>query len=294
MVNNEEAALRKYVSEGLSNVTIGEKLGVTESTIRRRLKAYKIARHLIPLEDVPHFVMDTPLVIESGPVAIAADFHMPLTNWVYLNTFIQECRDRGIKRLLAAGDWWNFDSLSQYDPKQSEAHLALELNVGLATMRVLLETFDEIDFIWGNHDARLHKALGYKMRFDAAMRLVFGRLGDEALERIRFSNLDHAWVDSPRGRWYVCHPANYSRAPLTSARALAAIHGCNVITAHSHHCAVGYALDGKHVVAEAGGFFDRKVTAYLQRSTTFPKWTNGYALLDGDGILTVRSPGFNV
>jgi hypothetical protein len=66
----------------------------------------------------------------------------------------------------------------------------------------------------------------------------------------------------------------------------------NVLTAHSHHSAVGYAADGVHVVAELGGFFDARATEYLQRSTAYPLWTQGYALINDAGRLTVHSPGW--
>jgi len=112
------------------------------------------------------------------------------------------------------------------------------------------------------------------------------------LGRIQFTNLDHMWIDVPGAEpWYVCHPANYSRIPLSTARVLAAKYNANIITAHSHHCAVGYATDGERVVAEIGGLFDRHKTAYLQRSTTFPTWQTGYAFLEG-GKLIVDSPGW--
>jgi predicted phosphodiesterase len=205
---------------------------------------------------------------------------------------ILEAREREIKTLVIAGDFLNFDSLSQYDPKQQEAGLEREINEAVGVMRILLETFKDIYYIWGNHDARLHKALSYKLQFRHAMRLVFGDLGSAAIDRITFSNLDHCYVQGASGGvpWYVCHPASYSRVPLSQGRRLAAKHGMSVVTAHSHHCAMGPAENGKHIVVEAGGFFDAESTAYLQRSSTFPTWVPGYLILDERGKPTLRSP----
>jgi hypothetical protein len=64
----------------------------------------------------------------------------------------------------------------------------------------------------------------------------------------------------------------------------------NVITAHSHHCSIGPGLDGSSVAIEAGGLHDKSKTAYLQRSTTFPHWSQGYVFVDEDNIPHVRSP----
>lgn len=224
---------------------------------------------------------------------VTADWHIPVYDHAYVNEMITTARALNITKLVIGGDFFNFDALSQYDPKQTDAGLEREYYEGNAVMRVLLETFDEIIFIWGNHDGRLSKALGFKMRFAEAMRMVFGMLGEEALDRIQFSNLDHMIVHSGGKSFYVAHPANYNSVPLASARKLANKTNMNVITAHSHHAAVGYAEDGVKVVAEAGGLFDRTKTAYLQRSTTFPTWSQGYLWID-NGHLNLESPGWSV
>ena len=94
-------------------------------------------------------------------------------------------------------------------------------------------------------------------------------------------------VYNKAGEWRICHPANYSRIPLSNPIRLAAKYDCNVITAHSHHCAIGKAINGYFTVAEAGGLFDRDKTQYLQRSTTFPVWTNGFSYLTENTIKIV-------
>lgn len=283
-------------SKGMSNRGIARVLDVDEKTVRNGLKRQGYARHLVPLDlnDKFAFNLDKPVVIEDDAVAITADWHVPITDIPYVNRFIESSREHGIKTLLIAGDFFNFDAISRFDEHQEDAGLEKELAAGEFLMRTLLETFDSIYYIWGNHDARLHKALGFAIQFKNAMRLVFGSLGVEALERITFSNLDHAWVKQTDGReWYVCHPQSYNRTPLSTARALAAKMNANVITAHSHHCAIGYAVDGERIVAEAGGLFDRHQTAYLQRTTTHPNWAQGFCLLKSGEPIILDSPGFS-
>jgi hypothetical protein len=128
---------------------------------------------------------------------------------------------------VIAGDFLNFDSLSQYDPKQQEAGLEREINEAVGVMRILLETFEDIYYIWGNHDARLHKALSYKLQFRHAMRLVFGDLGSNWLLTGSPSPISIivTFREQPDVPWYVCHPASYSRVPLSQGRRLAAKHG---------------------------------------------------------------------
>lgn len=267
---------------------------------------------MIPTDLEQRFLMhlDRPLVFNED-MMLTADWHIPVYDPFYVNVMIERARQLKISTLAIAGDFFNFDALSSYDPKQDDANLGREYSESLAVMRVLLETFDKIIYIWGNHDARFHRALGYAIQFKEAMKLVFGALGKEALERIYFSNLDHFWIGVgeptferekverdqdmwlPHDRYYVCHPKSYTRVPLSNARKLADKYRANVITAHSHHCAVGYAVDGRKVVAEIGGLFNRHKTAYLQRSTTHPTWQQGYAYLR-DGRLHVDSPGWRL
>jgi hypothetical protein len=291
----------ELASKGHSNVQIADVLGCDEASVRRALRRQGFKRHLLPvdLDTRFHVQLDTPIVISNQDVMITADWHVPVYNPTLVNSMIERARVLGLKHLIMAGDFWNFDSLSQYDPKQDSAGLEREWKEGIAVMRVLAETFEHIYFVWGNHDARFHKALGHATAFATSMKMVFGAAGDDVLSRMTFTNLDHLWVgygdedsDDPNAfdplrRWYICHPISYSSLPLSGSRALAAKYQANVITAHSHHAAVGFAVDGKFVAAEAGGLFDANKTAYLQRSTKFPRWQNGYAYLVGERLQLV-------
>jgi hypothetical protein len=257
------------------------------------------------------FDLDKPIVLKDTNAMVTADWHIPVFDPFLTNQMILEAQARNIKTLVIAGDYFNFDALSQYDPKQETAGLDRELAEGLAVMRVLDRTFDRIIYVWGNHDVRMHRALGYKTQFKSAMQMTFGALGLELLSKIEFTNLDHIWLVlgepdfeeedengqarelydryRPEKRWYICHPQAYSSIPLSGARRLVSKHNANVVTAHSHHCAIGFGPDGVLQAVEAGGLFDRKKTAYLKRSTTFPTWQQGYGFLLG-GRFHLRSP----
>lgn len=293
--NPEDTLYVHLASKGMSNRAIGRMLNVDEKTVRNGLKRMDYKRHLVPLdvEDTFAFNLDKPVTVEDEAVAVTADWHIPLYDPVYVNYFIETCRDMNVRTLIIGGDFFNFDALSQYQPKQEDAGLERELAEGQKVMNVLMESFDKIVYIWGNHDARLHKALGFAIQFKEAMKLVFGSLGQSALQKIDFSNLDHCWVKQGDGRtWYICHPANYSRIPLSTPRALAAKYDANVVSAHAHHCAIGTAVNGSHLALEAGGLFDRTKTAYLQRSTTFPTWAQGFAIVRKDEPVYLDSPLF--
>ena len=234
-------------------------------------------------------------VRKDGAGAITSDWHHPVTDYGLVNTFIDHARDIGATNwLVVAGDWFNVDALSSFDFKQDDADLVKEIYGSTQTMERLLETFDKVILSWGNHDARVHKALGYKVPFTTAMRFMFADLDPQLFNgRIMLSNLDHITIETPRGPYLVTHPKAYSSVPLTNARRLASKHLMHVVTGHSHHTAIGHDVSGQFVAAESGGFYDASKVAYLQRTTTFPNWQNGYAFLDTDGYLTVEGAGWS-
>jgi predicted phosphodiesterase len=279
-----------------SNYAIGKLLGVDEATVRRNLDRVDYRRYLIPVDesyDRFFFDVDEAIEVKEDSVMITADWHIPLYDPEYANKMITHARENDIRTLIVGGDFFNFDSISRFDDKQEDAGLEREIDEGIAVMDVLCQTFDRIIYVWGNHDARIHRRLGYKMAFKSTMQTIFRALDTEDFAKIEFSNLDHAWVEQNGERWYVCHPDSYTRVPLSGARVLATKVQTNVITAHSHHCAVGYAIDGEHVVCEIGGLFDTSKTRYLQRTTTHPTWTQGFAWLK-NGKLGVSSPGWSL
>ncbi len=261
-----------------------------ESRIRAAFRSEGVTRDRIPagLNDRFLVELDKPIVVE-GDAMITADWHIPLYDPSYVNTMLDTAEKAGLRTLIIGGDYFNMDALSMYEPKQDTAGLEKEIQESLDVMRVVLQNFDRVVYIWGNHDSRLHKALGMKLQFKRAMKLVFDTLESDQAAKIEFSNLDFCWLESNGERYYICHPASYSRVPLATPRVLAAKHNASVITAHAHHCAVGFATNGEDVIAEIGGLFDRHKTAYLQRSTTFPNWTQGFAYTE-EGKLRVHSP----
>jgi predicted phosphodiesterase len=218
-----------------------------------------------------------------------------VTNYGLVNTFIDHARDIGATNwLVVAGDWFNVDSLSSFDFKQDDANLVREIYGSSQTMTRLLETFDKVILSWGNHDARVHKSLGYKVPFTTAMRFMFNDLDPVLFDgRIQLSNLDNVIIDGPRGPLMVAHPKAYSSVPLTQARRLASKHLMSVITGHSHHTAIGHDVSGEYVAGELGGFFDKDKVAYLQRTTAFPNWQNGYGFVDAQGYPFIEGQGWS-
>lgn len=284
----------ELASRGLNNYQISDLVNVDEATVRRALKRTGYEKHLLGVTpSLYDFQLEKPIVLTDEDAMITADWHAPLFNPHLVNEMILKAIELNIKTLVIGGDFWNGDAVSQYEPKQDSAGLDKEHEISRIALRTLAEWFDRIIIIWGNHDARYHKALGYKTTFARAMRMLFGDLG-EVNEKIEISNLDHmllkfTYTEPHRQVWRVCHPQNYSRIPLSTPRAMVSKYRTNVICAHAHHAAVGYGPDGSLMAVEIGGLFNQEATAYLQRSTTFPTWTPGFGWFK-DGGFTMKTP----
>lgn len=288
-----DAELLKMAAYGWDLPSMADNLGISQRKAKARLKELDY-KTLLPAFDGNRYgvYLDLPLVVTEDCV-VTADWHIPLFDPFLVNEMILDAKHAGLSTLVIGGDFFNFDALSQYDPKQADPSLEKEIEEGVEVMGTLTHTFDKIVYLLGNHDQRLHRSLGYKVPFKYAMSLVFDKLSPEQRDKLYFSNLDFCYIDhGGKYDWRVNHPASYSRIPLTVPRQLAAkFNDSHIISAHGHHSAVAYAPDGERLLVEAGGLFDKSKTAYLQRTTTFPVWQQGYATLAGDKLRVV-TPGW--
>jgi len=218
------------------------------------------------------FGLDKPLELK-GDWAVTADWHVPLYDADLVNEFLTQAT--GYTNLLIAGDFLNGDSLSQYYPKQKSAGIEKELAEAKNLMEVLCSNFKRIVFTMGNHDYRYTKAAEYRESFVDSMTEVFKDVPRHGCKLV-FSNLDHCYITSNKERYFIAHPSTYSKSPLNNPLAIAEIKKCHVLTAHTHHCAMGWDPSGEYVVGELGGFFNIQQTEYLQGTNAYPNWCNGY------------------
>ena len=229
------------------------------------------------------FGLDKPMHLK-GNWAVTADWHVPLYDAKLVNQFLED--SQGYSNLLIAGDFLNGDSLSQYYPKQKSAGLEKETMEARSLLSILCANFRRIVLTRGNHDYRFVKSAEYRTSFVDTMQALF--LGIERHGcRLEFSNLDHCYLTSNRQKYYIAHPTTYSRNPLNNPNAIAEIQQCHTLTAHTHHCAMGWDTSGKFIIGELGGFFAIPQTEYLQGTTSFPAWCNGYwHIKDGKPVMT--------
>lgn len=307
--------LRLRDDENLTFAKIAEILGFSETTAKRRYKAGMLLGAIESedgeLEDFPQTDdLDLPLITDflpedRGPIErfdplvafgdamVAMDFHIPLHDPALINRMLSCAAKNNINQLIIAGDYFNMEAFGSFLPHQPEASLQQERYDANVIMKTLLRTFGHIYFIWGNHDFRLVRKLGFKKSFEECMKWMLSGLDEDEMERISFSDLDymHYWPDGKgTGRKYrICHPRNFSSVPLTVARKLATKHDCSVITGHSHHFAIGAAQNGWDLAIEGGGFFSKERTEYIQKTTNHHEWVQGFTFFK-KGIPTLVGP----
>jgi len=269
---------------------------VDEASVRRGLRAVNYNPHHMPLEILEDLAagLDKPLehdVAKLGGVVVTADWHHPVTDYALVNQLIDHAQQHKVKNLVVAGDWWNMDALSVFDNKHEAANFGLELELSTRAMEKVAGVFDRIYFTWGNHDNRFIKLLQYELDFKRSMRLLFGEIAPAIVDKVVFSNLDYMIIHTPAGDYRVSHPKSYSSVPLANPRRQASKFLMHALSGHTHHFAFGYDVSGQFIAAELGGLHRKDATKYLQRTTNYPNWNQGYALIDKLGHLRMEGEG---
>lgn len=228
-------------------------------------------------------VMDSVCIV-GGSGTVASDWHLPLTSKFHVMHLIEQARkNKATDWLAIPGDWWNFDAISDYYPKQSDHTLMGEIQSGRKLMKLLFSVFDRIVVALGNHDERYMKKLGFSILFEQSMELCFGDMPEGLRSRLEFTGLDSIIIATEDGPVLTCHTRQYSKNQLVVPAQIADIERCHVIAGHRHHHAVGFSPSG-YRVGESGGLFDSERTYYIRRyKSSHPKFQPGYFIIRQNG-----------
>lgn len=308
---------------------IAKEMGFSERTARRRYEAALLKDAIdiavdmtaIPTIEPLEITVDSDYIpenkkpierfkpiVRTGDAIVTCDWHIPLHKPELINHMINYIKKHNIPGIIVGGDFLNMDSFSSFAQKQDEADLETERKDAITIVKTLLRSVEWIDFIWGNHEFRLSKRTGFSKSFTDTMKYMLAGLTEDELKKIRFSDLDHMYYypegitylnqrnkegGIPKGRKFrICHPENFSSQPLVVARKLAQKYDCSIVCAHSHHLAMGFANNGRDIVIDGGGFYDKDRTEYVQRTNTHHEWTPGFFMFK-DGVPHMVSPLLN-
>ena len=164
-----------------------------------------------------------------------------------------------------------FGIIGNLGEKNEQDGMSTELKTAKQGVKELEKQFDKIDFVIGNHEGRLLRALQTALNPEELKTLL--AVGD----KWRIAPFYFSYLTSGGIRWCVEHPKS---AAATTAAVLAAKYGCSVLMAHSHHFSATTDVSGEHFAAEIGCCVDEARLPYAaQRHTRAPAHSLGAAII---------------
>jgi L-fucose mutarotase/ribose pyranase (RbsD/FucU family) len=315
--------IRLYDS-GMSYTDIAARSGLGYDQVKGRIAYAKRNENVPHLSPSTYPVYNEPLQME-GDALVLPDTEFPYHNADFVNRCLDLAHNWGIRQCIIAGDALHFDSLSQWEAEWIEAKKAnsltedaerkmresiqalppelqagplaaldeicgeqaepTELAAAKKCMLVLAQAFQRVDYVIGNHDNRLVRALKSPLMPQSLLDLI--GLKDPAW---RIAPYFMSYLISGGETYRIEHPR--SAAPNTAVR-LADKFDCSIIAGHSHLLSMQFSTSGRHYAVMAGACVDETRLAYAaQRSTNSAAHLLG-AVLVRDGyphLLHAKSP----
>jgi len=243
----------------------------------------------------------------EGDWLILYDAHVPFIHWKTLEKACAAAKYMNIKKVLLAGDWFDFEDLSRFDFGGDQVTAVQELKMGREVIERMLTQFDEAVAFRGNHEERLIKFLKkikrvYREsedlgRYSALMEDELGsgwRRYKELLEcdRLLVSNDSRASIN---GDIMVVHGSSQSAIAPNSEEQLCYSFGMkHTINGHIHNFGIRTCKDGKTLAVRSGIICDPLRVFYKQKRTTAHYgWVNGFAWVKDNKIgLYVDNPNY--
>jgi len=258
---------------------IGYTLGTTTQAVRKYFSRIGLVHGSFPPEIEERFLeiyreIDR-FQCERLPIdnyMIAADFHSPYHNELYVNRLLMVAHKQGAKKIVIPGDlydmafakFWLSDKKSTIDEEVEKSSPLIHA----------LDYFDEIVLIRGNHEFRISRMTDGKIQARHLLD-IFGAAVWK--KKFRYSTYDKIEIGND---WLLVHPKAYRQNSASVAKDLAEKFQKNVINAHGHFMAFRYSKCGNYMGIDVGGMFDKNKIDYIAKSTTcHPIWNNGFVML---------------
>lgn len=285
MHNKTNLALvaKQLISTGWTQAETAKHLGVSRHQIYRAVRSTGMGAEA-PIVDLPspqvkkHYKVLESLEIHEVDVLILTDIHLPGTRYDWLDRVIKDAIHYGIKHCVIGGDLLDMSKLNRHEKEWKEGHdFEQEQDEANRIMQILLDNFDHVYFLRGNHDENFTRTLQWTMSFDRSMRMILNDISEEDHQRLTIVDSDHCYLHNSQGKWLVCHTRSYSKIPGKVPSDILMINpdlvGC--IAGHRHHYGIVNTPNGR-IAVEAGHFADDRQQSYKhQYTTTFPKWSTG-------------------
>ena len=168
------------------------------------------------------------------------------------------------------------DLIGNIGIKDEQDGASMELDTARKELHHIDQLFDRVDFVIGNHEGRLLRALQTTLNPNELLRLL-----DIKNPRWRIAPFYYSKLETERGTYRIEHPKNSGKF---SASRLASKYLTHILMAHSHQLNFTYDPSGTFYAIEMGCCVDETRLAYVgQRSNTSPTHMLG-AVIVRDGI----------
>jgi len=204
---------------------------------------------------------------------ITCDYHSPYFSIEWHNRSLAVAEKFNIKKLIVIGDLLDF-GFASFFYSDNKPSLDQEKDENIRLIQSLIQTFDEIYLLKGNHEDRLGRLTDAKLQ----ARILLELWTKESWQtKFKYSIYDKLYIGD---EWLLIHPKSYSQISGQVAKKLASKFHKNIINAHGHFLSYGYDVSGKYLAVDMGGMFDvEKIEYKCIKTTTHPEWNTGFGLI---------------
>ena len=264
--------LKNLRIQGYTTLQIAQKFGTTLHTIENATHRYQIPR--FSLEENPSIpVFNGDLKLPLADYLITMDYHSPYYSVPWHNRSLAIAKKFGIKKIIIVGDLLDF-AFASFFYSEKKPNLQDEDAENKRLIKSLVDSFDAIYLIKGNHEDRLGRLTDAKLQASILLELW----AKEAWEtKFFYSTYDKLSIGD---EWLLIHPKSYSQISGQVAKRLASKFHKNIINAHGHFLSYGYDMSGKYIAVDLGGLFDpEKIEYRCVKTTTHSNWNQGFGML---------------
>ena len=230
---------------------------------------------------LPHKYLDI-LRVKSDKTLVISDIHLPFIDWDLFYNIMRVAKRQGVSKVIVGGDVFDFKLFSTFpDAKTGKGdELSDAEKTAVRFFTVLLDQFDEVFVICGNHDFRLvkwsHGALNQRQFF----RFLSHISEDE--KRVKFSAYQHLILNDDIR---VVHPNSAATNFELEGRAQSIKYQQSIVVTHVHRLGATFDPSGRYWNAGSGGLLDPTTQAYIMCvPSKFPMWNTGGLIIHGQEL----------
>jgi len=194
---------------------------------------------------IPRALGPPPKITPVGGCLVNCDEHVPAHDHKWLDRQFELCAAWAIRHNVKVGDGVNIESLSRW--QKQEIGYEDEQKASRQYKDQLLEIFDIVDWLMGNHCLRIAKTMNWAVSAAKGVCDFLGVEEDDPRLRVRQHRCAILY-----GCWRAEHTKRTNMIGGTVAHNLCAQHRMNVATAHPHAWGMVADASGRNVALDIG------------------------------------------